>query len=110
MREIRTRDQFVALAGELGVRMDWHEPDEQGITARVEGTPLDFDNAMGCAWYNVWKPGDEPRAELHVILSRKEIDEQGIARRGPDIACINLANLCAWASMPPAGSRDRRRS
>lgn len=99
-REIRTRQEFMDLAVSLGVRADWHEPDEQGVTARVEGTPLNFDNAMGCHWYGVWKEGDEPQAELHLILSRKEIDEQGVARRGPDIAKVNLATLCAWASDP----------
>ena len=43
MERITSRARFVALAGELGVRMDWHEPDEQEVTAKVRG--VSFDNA-----------------------------------------------------------------
>jgi hypothetical protein len=104
VRPIYTRAELIALAAELGVRPDWHEPDEQDVTARVEGTPLNFDNAMGPGhWYGAWKPGDEPQAELHVILCRKEI-EGGVAKRGPDIATVNLASLFAWATEPEQGS------
>ena len=99
LREIRTRAEFIALASELGVRPDWHEPDEQAVTARWGGTELDLDNAMGVRWYGDWLPGEPKRAEMYVILCRKEI-EDGIARRGPDLATINLANLLAWASEP----------
>lgn len=97
--EIRTRDELIALARELGTRPDWHEPDEQGVTARWGGTELDLDNAMGVHWYGDWLPGEPKRAEMYVILCRKEI-EDGTAWRGPDIATINLANLLAWASEP----------
>ena len=100
IRPLRERHELVQLARELGVRPDWHEPDEQDVTARVEGTPLNFDNAMGVGH---WYPGfrDEPaQAELHVVLCRKLI-EDGIARRGPDIATVNLATLFAWASEEP---------
>jgi hypothetical protein len=96
-RPLRHRSELVALAAELGVRPDWHEPDEQDLTARVEGTPLNFDNAMGPGdWYGVMRAGDQPRAELHVILSRREV-EGGEAKRGEDIATVNLATLFAWA-------------
>lgn len=98
IRPLRTRSELIELARELGVRRDWHEPDEQGITARVEGTPLNFDNAMGAGhWYGDWRPGEQPQAELHVVLSRREL-ENGKAQRGEDIATINLADLFAWAS------------
>lgn len=107
-RPIRTRDELVALAAELGVRPDWHEPDEQEVTARVEGTELDFDNAMGPGdWYGQFWTNEEPRAELHVILCRKEI-EHGIARRGPDIATVNLATLFAWATQDDHKARADR--
>lgn len=104
VRPLFQRVQLVALAAELGVRPDWHEPDEQGVTARVEGTPLNFDNAMGPgSWYGSWRPGEQERAELHVILSRR-IVEGSKATRGEDIATVNLATLFAWAS--ETGSED----
>jgi hypothetical protein len=53
-------------------------------------------------WFPGWK--DEPQqAELHVILCRKGI-EDGTARRGDDIATVNLATLFAWASESPYGN------
>lgn len=95
--EIRTRGQLIELAGELGVG-NWHEPDQVNVTARWGGTELHLDNAMGVRWFG-GPPFGPPRAEMYVILCR-EVVEEGIARRGPDIATINLANLMAWASEP----------
>jgi len=40
---IDSRKQLVALAKKLGVRPDWHEPDEQEVDVRVRGR--NFDNA-----------------------------------------------------------------
>ena len=37
--QIHERQQLVALAKQLKVRPDWHEPDEQEVTVRVKGTP-----------------------------------------------------------------------
>lgn len=118
MERINDRAAFVAWARARGMRPDWHEPDEQGVTARVEGTPLDFDN---CGYWptdqgyaRTW--GNEPRSELHLILSEQSIEE-GKAVRGQDLAAVNLADLCAWASephpevepCPPAASYDADR-
>jgi hypothetical protein len=90
VERINDRERFIAFASEIGVRPDWHEPDEQGITARVEGTSGDFDNA------GFWPASAEfPSAELHVIFSRLDV-ETGV--RGRDLACVNLATLCAWAA------------
>jgi hypothetical protein len=91
------RERFVQFARDLNVRSDWHEPDEQGVTARVEGLDLNFDNA------GFWpdRPGmfgHDRVTELHVIFSDMEIDDTGTRRRAVDIACVNLADLCAWAS------------
>jgi hypothetical protein len=83
MERIISRSSFVALAGELGVRMDWHEPDEQEVTAEVRG--VSFDNA------GTWPARDdmpENIVEMHVILQQD----------GKDVAAVNLATLCAWAS------------
>lgn len=40
---INTKDELKRLAQDLGVRNDWHEPDEQGLT--VFGFGSHFDNA-----------------------------------------------------------------
>jgi hypothetical protein len=100
LERIIDRNRFVEFARERGVRPDWHEPDEQDLTARVEGYPLNFDNA------GTWPDqrgafGRDPREiiELHVIFSDLEIDSAGVRRRGPDLAAVNLADLCAWASV-----------
>jgi len=96
MEIITTREQFRALAKRLGVRHDWHEPDEQSLTARVEGRT--FDNA---GFWPEWSGGG---AELHVIFSLLP-DEVGhdcpdctCSAPAEDVAAVNLATLCAWAS------------
>lgn len=105
MREIRTREELVALARELGVRPDWHEPDEQAVTAELRGTPGNFDNAMGVEWYG--HAYGEPRAELHVVLRHLD-DGDG---PGVEIAAVNLANLFAWATGHEAQTpADRQRA
>lgn len=106
MRRITTRAELVKLAGELHMRPDWHAPSEAGVTAYVEGSDLDFDNAG--FWpqrqgqgYDRDADGNARRSELHVFLARKEWDDAAHAyRRGPDIAVVNLATLFAWASEP----------
>lgn len=86
--------QFIQFATRMGVRTDWHEPDEQGLTARVEGTPFNFDNAMSPGeTYGAYLTGDEPRSELHVIFTAEQ--EDGSVK---DVAVVNLASLCSWAS------------
>lgn len=79
MQLINTRSEFTALAAELGVRPDWHEPDEQEVSARVEGDRLD--NATGASG---------ACGELRVVITRD----------GEPVAAVNLASLCAWASVP----------
>lgn len=85
MRKITTRAQLLELAGELGTRPDWHEPDEQGLTADVAGGS--FDNA------GFWPAEERPFAapeviEMHVTLHRD----------GAPVAVVNLATLFAWAA------------
>lgn len=67
--------QLEALRAELGLRFDWHEPDERGVT--VEFSPGEFDNAM-------ITPGIE--AGVYVL------------RDGERVAYINLALLFAFAT------------
>lgn len=85
MRQIRTRAELLALKEELGVRDDWHEPDEQDVTADVAG--VSFDNA------GLWPAESRPFAAPEVI-------EQHIVLRhnGETVAAVNLATLFAWAT------------
>jgi hypothetical protein len=88
MRRIRTRDELVRLARGLKVRPDWHEPDEQGVTAQVSGAS--FDNA------GFWGAGATiaPEAlEMWVTLYKD----------GRPVAEVNLATLFAWACGYQAG-------
>lgn len=107
MKLIHNRDELVQLARELGVRPDWHEPDEQGLTARFDGTDGDFDNAgfwpmIKGHGYDRNEMGGPRRGEMCIILAREVRDESdppgADARRGPDIAAVNVATLLAWAS------------
>lgn len=90
MEIITERDQFVEFARRHGLRMDWHEPDEQNMIARVEG--VTFDNAgfwpSGGTWVRV------TTLELHVIFTVTDDD----GKHPEDVAAVNLATLCAWAT------------
>jgi hypothetical protein len=95
---IDSREQLAALAARLRVRPDWHEPNEQDVTALVHGTPGDLDNA------GFW--GHRP--------GTKELDTYGDGRQelwveifagGKPVAEINLADLLAWAAERDSLSR-----
>lgn len=90
MREIETKAEFAEFAREIGVRSNWHEPDEQDITARVEGTS--FDNAGFWPRLDLVGTSTESIRELHVIFSRNPDGEPP-----EDLAVVNLATLCSWA-------------
>lgn len=83
LKRIQSRDDLLKLSDELGVRFDWHEPDEVGVTAQVGGK--DFDNAG--FWHNdeAARKGYE---ELYVRLYRKD----------DLVAVVNLATLFAFAT------------
>jgi hypothetical protein len=74
MQQIRTKKELLELKKRLGVRQDWHEPDEQELTLVFGGG--DFDNAMN------------DHTESNIMLCRD----------GKGIACINIAMLLAWAT------------
>lgn len=95
---ITNRTQLRGFAATLGVRPDWHEPDEQDLTARVEGTT--FDNA---GFWPLCEVRGTVTPELHVVFSRLVIDADGVSRRGEDLAAVNLATLCSWATGGPEG-------
>jgi hypothetical protein len=81
LRLIHTRSELIDLHRELGLRADWHEPDEQDVTARTEGST--FDNA---GFWGV--PGSALNQELHVVIYQQD----------RAVAAVNLATLFAWAT------------
>jgi hypothetical protein len=89
---INKRDDLVALANELGVRRDWHEPDDRGVTAEVRGAS--FDNAG--FWGIKEEAGFLARhghrgavaVEMYVTLYKD----------GEPVAEVNLATLFAMAT------------
>ncbi len=82
IRRIITPAQLRELAAELGVRPDWHEPDEQEVGAEVYGECFDNagfwgDDLLSLGGYEMW-----------VRLYK---DSQPVAD-------VNLATLFAWAA------------
>jgi hypothetical protein len=79
---IRKRRDLVVLAGLLGMRGDWHEPDEQEVTAMSFGQS--FDNA------GFWPltTGHETICEMYTAL----------VVRACTVAYVNQATLFAWAT------------
>lgn len=78
---IETRTDMDVLAASLGVRPDWHEPDERNVSARIVGDHLD--NAMGSSL-------DDNFGEFNVVVTRD----------GTDVAVVNLATLLSLATTP----------
>lgn len=86
MKHINSRADLITLAKELGVRPDWHEPDEVDVTATMHG--VSFDNA------GFWG------REYHSGFDGKEYTEQYVVlhKDGEAVAAVNLAILFAWAT------------
>ena len=85
MKRITEKSELVALARELGVRPDWHEPDEQDVTVTTHGRS--FDNA------GFWPARDGLLASASFLERHVVIKQDGKA-----VAAVNLATLLAWAS------------
>lgn len=96
IQKIDTPAELAIFAREHGMRTDWHEPDEQGIHARVIGNHLD--NAMGPRSEPMSTATGEDFTEYNVVLQA----ENGDGTRS-DVAVVNLATLLAMA----ADSRER---
>jgi hypothetical protein len=86
--------ELAALAGNLGLRPDWHEPDEHGVTATVHGT--DFDNTGFWGTGQIPVRAGTPGEELWVELSQ----------HGEPAAEVNLATLFAWAVQGAKDSQE----
>lgn len=85
MIRITTKQQLLDLTIKLKTRPDWHEPDEQDLTAKVFGTCLD-NAGFWADDRSRYYEGDYE--ELHAVLYQ----------RGTPIAAVNLATLFAWAT------------
>lgn len=86
-KPIRTRKELLTLARDLGVRPDWHEPDEEGVDAVVCGNVFDnADRVCGSRWCSSSDPS-RTFEEIGVYLMKD----------GEPVASINLANLFAFA-------------
>jgi hypothetical protein len=83
IRRIIAPVQLRDLAVELGVRPDWHEPDEQEVGAEVYGES--FDNA---GFWGAERLVSGPGMEMWVRLYKD----------GQPVADVNLATLFAWAA------------
>lgn len=91
---INARAALIEFAKQHSLRADWHEPDEQSITATIDGES--FDNAG--FWPLASEPNLDRRAvEMHVTLRRSSI-EDGQEIKGAPLAYVNLATLFAWAT------------
>jgi hypothetical protein len=95
IRRIDTKDQIKALAAKLGVRLDWHEPDEQKVTVQVAGDTFDNAGHWGTAW-------DASRARYQEELGPRIHLGGGefcvtVLQDGQPVAEVNLATLFALA-------------
>jgi hypothetical protein len=85
---VSTRAQLQGVADALGVRADWHEPDEQEVTAVVHGD--NFDNA------GFW--GHDSRGTPVTFGEGQQEMWIELRRDGHPVAEVNLATLLAWAT------------
>jgi hypothetical protein len=86
IKRITKRDDLVALQDVLGVSPDWHEPDEQMVTATVHGS--EFDNA------GYW--GSD--LTLDDVITDGMEQWVVLYQDGKPVAEINLATLFAFAT------------
>lgn len=86
--QIHRRGQLRLLMKELGLRWDWHEPDEQGVEAIVFGDAFDNAGFWGRRFRkNVIDGKQFCQEEMNVLLVK---DDKPVAE-------INLATLFSWA-------------
>lgn len=86
---IRSRDELRILMKELGLRWDWHEPDEQRVEAIVFGN--DFDNA------GFWGRRFRGQREDGYMTAITEEMNVLLVKDDKPVAEINLATLFSWA-------------
>lgn len=82
MITINSKNQLKEIAKMLGVRNDWHEPDEQEVTAKVIGKHLD-----NAGFYGLDCGLPNKNQELCVVIYQ---DKKPVAE-------IDIATLLAFA-------------
>ncbi|WNN95092.1 hypothetical protein SEA_MAGRITTE_141 [Microbacterium phage Magritte] len=87
IKSIGSPEELAKLAKTLGVNDEWHEPDNQGVSARIRGNHLD--NAMGSTMRDIGS--DNESGEFNVVISHDDVE----------VAVVNLATLLAWAASIP---------
>jgi hypothetical protein len=87
---IDNREDLARVAEILGVRLDWHEPDEQEVTAEVRGKSFDNAGFYGVKTEAEWlsRHGTDTGVEMYVRLFKE----------GQPVADVPLATLFAWAT------------
>lgn len=92
VKRIMTAAELRELAKQLQVRKDWHEPDEQEVTASVFGGSFDNAGFWGDEEYITWvRRYGRPRADRGIEMY------VSIQQDGKVIAEVNLATLFAFA-------------
>lgn len=84
IKSIESPEDLANLAGDLGVRSDWHEPDEQEVGAWIRGRHLD--NAMGSTMRDIGE--DNSSGEYNIVITKA----------GQPVAVVNLATLLGWGA------------
>lgn len=84
---VHEHEELAYFANEVGTRLDWHEPDEQNLTAMVYGTGFDNAGSWGEATYEYFTN------EMHVVLYVQYYP----------VVSVNLATLFAWATEDKRG-------
>jgi hypothetical protein len=90
IKRIETRDDLVALMNVLRIPSDWHEVDQVGVGALVNGSSFDNAGFWGAAEQDRWvqRTGTLEGVELWVTLYCD----------GHPVAEVNLATLFAFAT------------
>jgi hypothetical protein len=92
IKRIQTREELIALKKELGVRPDWHEPDEREVSAQVSGQIFDNAGFWGTAEIKQRRADGDP--DDRYALEKWVTIYQG----GKPVADVNLATLFAFAT------------
>lgn len=93
MITINSKEQLKTLAKQLKVRSDWHEPDEQNVSAEVRGQTFDNAGFYGLEYesetlQHINDGSFYANLEMYVILYQND----------KAVAQINLATLFAIAT------------
>jgi hypothetical protein len=94
IKRIETKAELRRLAAELHMRADWHEPEEQGVTAEVRGKNFDNAGFWGYSWRT--RPEVYQLPEDHPDLASGEIYVT-LYKEDKPVAEVNLATLFALA-------------